>query len=94
MTKAVWNNPVERCWSALEHTWNGISLSCVSLVLSCAARMTCKGRPPEIAQLPGEYPSGVKLSPKEMASLGGPPGALTDASQHVLTINLRGNERR
>jgi len=28
--------------------------------------MTWKGRHPEIAQLPGEYPSGVKLRRKEM----------------------------
>jgi len=28
--------------------------------------MTWKGKHPEIAQLPGDYPSGVKLSRKEM----------------------------
>ena len=60
-------NPVERCWSALERKWNGVLLTCVNIVLSRAARMTWKGRHPEIVQLPGEYPSGVKLSRKEMA---------------------------
>ena len=59
-------NPIERCWSALERKWNGVLLNCVGIVLSCAARMTWKGQHPEIAQLPGEYPSGVKLSREEM----------------------------
>ena len=59
-------NPVERCWSAVERKWNGVLLSCVSIVLECARRMTWKGEHAEIAQLPGDYPSGVKLSRKEM----------------------------
>jgi len=46
-------NPVERCWSALERKWNGVLLSCLSIVLACARRMTWKGNHPEIAQLPG-----------------------------------------
>jgi len=60
-------NPVERCWSALEGKFNGVLLNCVGIVLWCAARMTWKKHHPEIAQLRGEYPSGVKLSAKEMA---------------------------
>lgn len=60
-------NPVERCWSALEGKFSGVLMSCVSIVLWCAARMTWKKHHPEIAQLPGDYPSGVKLSAKEMA---------------------------
>jgi len=59
-------NPVERCWSALERKFSGVLLSCVSIALWCAQRMTWKGRHPQIAQLPGEYASGVKLSRKEM----------------------------
>ena len=59
-------NPVERCWSALEGKFSGVLLSCVSIVLWCAARMAWKRQHPEIAQLPGDYPSGVKLSRKEM----------------------------
>ena len=59
-------NPVERCWSAVERKWNGLLLSCISIVLACARRMTWKGKHPEIAQLPGEYALGVKLSRKEM----------------------------
>lgn len=59
-------NPVERCWSALERKWNGVLLNCVSIVLACARRMTWKGKHPEIHQLQGDYPMGVKLSRKEM----------------------------
>jgi transposase len=59
-------NPVERCWSALEGKFSGVLLSCVSIVLWCAQRMTWKGNHPEIAHLPGDYPSGVKLTRKEM----------------------------
>lgn len=59
-------NPVERCWSALERKWNGVLLSCVRIVLACARRMTWKGKHPQIIQLPGDYPSGMKLSRKEM----------------------------
>ena len=59
-------NPVERCWSALERKWNGVLLNCVSIVLACARRMTWRGKHPEIHQLQGDYPMGVKLSRKEM----------------------------
>ncbi len=59
-------NPVERCWSALERKWSGALLNCVRFVLECAQRMTWNGKHPEIQELPGEYPLGVKLSRKEM----------------------------
>lgn len=59
-------NPIERCWSALEGKWSGVLLNCVRFVLECAQRMTWNGKHPEIQELPGEYPLGVKLSRKEM----------------------------
>ncbi len=59
-------NPVERCWSALERKFSGVLLNCVRFVLECAQRMTWNGKHPEIQELPGEYPLGVKLSRKEM----------------------------
>jgi len=59
-------NPVERCWSALERKWSGVLLNCVRFVLECAHRMTWNGEHPEIQELQGEYPLGVKLSRKEM----------------------------
>ena len=33
-------NPIERCWSALEQKWNGVSLNCLEVVFQCARRMT------------------------------------------------------
>ena len=60
-------NPVERCWSALERKFRGVLLNCVSFVRECARRMTWKGQPPEVHELGAhEYPSGVKLTRKEM----------------------------
>ena len=59
-------NPVERCWSALERKWSGVLLNCVHFVMECAQRMTWNGKHPEIQELTGEYPLGVKLSRKEM----------------------------
>jgi Rhodopirellula transposase DDE domain len=59
-------NPIERCWSALEKKWNGVLLNCLKVVLQCALRMTWKGRHPTIKRLPGEYPKGVRVAPKEM----------------------------
>lgn len=60
-------NPVERCWSSLERKFCGVLLNCVSFVLDCARRMTWKGQSPEVHELAGTaYPSGVKLTRKEM----------------------------
>jgi len=60
-------NPVERCWSSLERKWCGVLLNGVSFVLDCARRMTWKGQPPEVLQLPDrDYPNGVKLTKKQM----------------------------
>ena len=60
-------NPVERCWSALARKWSGVLLNSVGFVTDCARRMTWRGQPPELLQLPErEYPTGVKLTRKQM----------------------------
>lgn len=60
-------NPVERCWSALENKWKGVLLDCASFMLTCARRMTWKGKHPEVLCLAKrEYPTGVKLNKQEM----------------------------
>ena len=61
-------NPIERCWSALEKKWNGVLLTSLMVVLSCARRMTWKGRHPIVKCLGGEYPNGVRVAAKEMKS--------------------------
>jgi hypothetical protein len=60
------DNPVERCWSALEKKWNGVSLNCLKVVLQCALRMNWKGRHPIVKRLDGEYPDGIRVVGKEM----------------------------
>jgi hypothetical protein len=59
-------NPIERCWSSLEKKWGGSLLSSLGVILGLASRMTWKGMHPEVKQLHGEYPDGVRLSKKEM----------------------------
>jgi hypothetical protein len=59
-------NPIERCWSALEQKWGGTLLSSLEVILERAGRMTWKGRHPEVKQLNGEYPDGVRLTKAQM----------------------------
>lgn len=58
-------NPIERCWSALEQKWNGSLLTCLQVVLDWARRMTWCRKPPQVESLPGDYPSGVRVSGAE-----------------------------
>jgi Rhodopirellula transposase DDE domain len=62
-------NPIERCWSSLQQKWNGVLLTCLSVVLSFARRMTWKGQHPAVHHLEGRYPSGATLSHSEMAEV-------------------------
>lgn len=60
-------NPVERCWSSLARKWSGVLLNSMGFVMDCARRMTWRGQPPELLQLPSkDYPTGVKLTCKQM----------------------------
>jgi transposase len=59
-------NPIERCWSALEQKWGGTLLNSLEVILQQAGRMTWKGRHPELKQLRGEYPDGVRLTKAQM----------------------------
>jgi hypothetical protein len=60
------DNPIERCWSALEQKWNGVLLNSLEVVLQCARRMTWKRRHPTVKCLEGEYANGVRVAAKEM----------------------------
>ena len=80
-------NPVERCWSALERKRNGLLLNCVSFVLDCARRMTWKGQSPDVLELSGrDYPTGVKLTRKEMKSWEARLQRSTKLPKHDMTI--------
>jgi hypothetical protein len=59
-------NPIERCWSSLEKKWGGTLLNCLKVILQQALRMTWNGMHPVVKRRHGEYPSGVRLSRKEM----------------------------
>ena len=60
------SNPIERCWSSLEQKWGGALLNCLKVILQQALRMTWMGRPPTVKRLAGDYPTGIRLSKKEM----------------------------
>lgn len=62
-------NPIERCWSALQQKWNGVLLTCWEIVLTCALRMTWKGKHPTVLRLDGDYPTGVIVPKDEMQTL-------------------------
>jgi Rhodopirellula transposase DDE domain len=62
-------NPVERCWGILEMHRNGSLLDSVEAVLGYARSMTWKGKHPVVSLVETVYATGVKLTPKEMASL-------------------------
>jgi len=59
-------NPIERCWAALEHHWNGTLLDTVDKTLKWAATMTWKGIKATVSLLQGNYEKGVKLKKSEM----------------------------
>ena len=59
-------NPIERCWSILEHKWGGSLLNCLKVILQEALRMTWCGVHPTVKRLAGEYPDRVCLTKKEM----------------------------
>jgi hypothetical protein len=43
------NNPIERCWGALEQHWNGAVLDSIPTALRFAQAMTWKGKHPMVA---------------------------------------------
>src|ERR1700752_1062299 len=59
-------NPVERCWSTLEHHWNGSLLDSVDAVVQFARTMTWKSNHPVVELVTTTYQTGVKLTAKAM----------------------------
>jgi len=55
-------NPIERCWGALEHHWNGSLLDSLDAVLNFAKTMTWKGLHPLVELVTTPYHTGVKLT--------------------------------
>jgi Rhodopirellula transposase DDE domain len=61
-------NPIERCWAALEHHWNGTLLSNIDITLKWAKTMTWKGLNPVVALSQKVYAKGVSLTKAAMAT--------------------------
>jgi Rhodopirellula transposase DDE domain len=61
-------NPVERCWAALENSWNGALLDSVEAAVQWASNMTWKGAKPIVHRVETSYQKGVKPSPVELKS--------------------------
>jgi transposase len=62
-------NPIERVWGGLEKHWNGSRLDTCATVLPFAQTMTFRGRLPLVQWLNKVYPTGVRLTQKQMALL-------------------------
>ena len=62
-------NPIERCWAALEHHWNGTLLSSLDITLKWAETMTWKGLNPVVSLSRKVYAKGVSLTKAAMATL-------------------------
>jgi hypothetical protein len=62
-------NPVERCWGALEHHWNGALLDTVEAVVGYAQSMTWKQEHPVVRLVTQTYESGVRLSKQAMEAV-------------------------
>ena len=54
-------NPIERCWGALEHYWNGAILSTVETAIKWASNMKWKGKMPVIHLVEGVYEKGIRV---------------------------------
>lgn len=53
----------------LENHWNGSLLDTVDTALNFAQTMTWNGRHPVVKLVDKDYPTGVRLTPKEMEEL-------------------------
>ncbi|NQE38612.1 hypothetical protein E5S67_06397 [Microcoleus sp. IPMA8] len=59
-------NPIERCWAALEHYWNGAILDSVETAINWASNMTWKGIKPIVHLVETTYEKGIKVLPHEL----------------------------
>jgi Rhodopirellula transposase DDE domain len=62
-------NPIERCWAALEHFWNGTVLDSVATVVNWASNMTWQQFHPIVHRVETIYPKGIKRSKPELETV-------------------------
>ena len=61
-------NPIERCWAALEQSWNGAILASVEAVLQWASHMMWKGFEPVVHYVTQIYKKGITVDAETLAS--------------------------
>ncbi len=59
-------NPIERCWAALEHYWNGALLDSIDAVVGYTSSMTWKKKHPVVQRIARVYEKGVSLADAAM----------------------------
>jgi hypothetical protein len=59
-------NPIERCWAALEHYWDGAILDSVETAINWASNMTWKRIKPIVHLVETTYEKGIKVLPHEL----------------------------
>ena len=64
-------NPIERCWAALEHYWNGQILTTIDKALRWAANMTWNGISPLVHLVEGTYAKHVSVPKDELVEYEG-----------------------
>jgi hypothetical protein len=64
-------NPIERCWAALEHYWNGQILTTIDKALRWAANMTWNGISPLVHLVEGTYAKLVSVPKDELVEYEG-----------------------
>ena len=60
-------NPIERCWAALELSWNGAILDSLDTVLAWASNWLWKGMEPTVYHLSGLYQKGISVDAQTLA---------------------------
>ena len=61
-------NPIERCWAALEQSWNGAILASVEAVLQWASHMMWKGFEPVVHHVTQTYEKGITVDAETLAT--------------------------
>jgi len=59
-------NPIEHTFGTLEQYWNGEILDSTEAVLGYASNMTCRGKHPTVRLVNKTYPTGIRLTEKEL----------------------------
>ncbi len=62
-------NPIERCWSSLQMKWNGVLLTCWTVVKAHALRMTWKGEHPAVHRITKGYAKEKPVTNQEMKTI-------------------------